>query len=107
MLPGEHNNLAVFVYNPNSEFKDAIDLEAGCVRRGRDKIYNMLHRFGFFDPACTADSEAADAGGSSSSAACFSNIAQIANILYGLRKDGHDTLVRWCQQTITSIEFTS
>ncbi|KAI9702133.1 MAG: hypothetical protein M1836_001477 [Candelina mexicana] len=103
---GEHNKLAVFVYNPNSEFKDAIDLEAGCVRRGRDKIYNMLNRFGFFAPACAANSEGAGAG-SSSSGACLSNIAQIANILYGLRREGQNTVVRWCQQTITSMEITS
>ncbi len=107
---GESNKLALFIYNANSEFDDAINVKAGCVRRGKDKVFAMLTRLGFFGRTCSEAEEASssstsDLASSSRPHVCKQDTVQSSDLLYGLPKGSHTahTIATWCCGLIVDI----
>ncbi|KAI9719222.1 MAG: hypothetical protein M1812_003552 [Candelaria pacifica] len=128
---GENNNLVIFLYASDSEYEDAFDFKAGCIRRGRDKIFNLLNRLGFFTRTCSPTEETASSSSSSSSSSndgfnpgtdpADTNVDEIAaikmgcmdlkplqvvDVLYGLKTITgilNEWIIRSCGNTILEI----
>ena len=105
---GETNKLAVFIYNPDSEYNDAIDLKHGCVRRGWVKVLEMMRRLGVFDRTCSSaeenDASAAsgDTGTSEMQRQCKQGSLISPDVMYGLSK-AVDWVVASCQGFISGL----
>ncbi|KAI9710412.1 MAG: hypothetical protein M1812_007448 [Candelaria pacifica] len=111
---GENNNLAIFVYNATSDFNEMIDISAGCVRpgaRGRDRVLNLLLRFGFFDKSCADNEPSSDSSVTSSTASdggsCSPSMLpkQMAQVLFGLHKIG-TSIALWCSGLIVDVSIS-
>ncbi|KAI9716934.1 MAG: hypothetical protein M1812_005083 [Candelaria pacifica] len=99
---GESNKLAVFIYDQMSDFSDAIDVKAGCIRRGKDKILAMLLRFGFFFRTCSSEEEASSSPSASTPETCTQKMLQNVGVLYGLTM-GSQAIATMCNGLIVDI----